>query len=290
MPLDYPDILSIRTSPRVLDWGNRDFILYALALGLGNAPMSPERLRYVYERDLLVVPSACTTIARLCYPDYSDIGLNGSRLVLVAQRTEWHSPVPASARLSGEARIREVFDLGPDRGALLAPCVELRDSMSGALIATVEAMILARDEGGRGGVPRDPRLRTASPKRPPDYSLSYQTMPDQALLYRQMGDLNPIHVDPRAAHDAGFAGPILHGLCTYGMICRALLEAVAGWDASRISELEVTFGAPVFPGDRLLFDIWSEGMGEFSIQGRTADGRSVVKHSRARLRESIPSG
>src|SRR3546814_15440781 len=71
--------------------------------------------------------------------------------------------------------------------------------------------------------------------------------------------MNPLHIDPDAARRAGFDRPILHGLCTYGIACRAVIEGFAGWDPERLASLAARFSAPVFPGDALVIDMWREG-------------------------------
>lgn len=98
-------------------------------------------------------------------------------------------------------------------------------------------------------------------------TLSAKVHPAQAALYRLNGDTNPIHIDPVVAEQAGLPGPILHGLCTYGITARLLLKSVAsprgeGGDHSKppssraapkasLSDLSMRFSAPVLPSDVL---------------------------------------
>ena len=74
---------------------------------------------------------------------------------------------------------------------------------------------------------------------------------NSALLYRLNGDLNPIHVDPVAARKAGFERPILHGLCTYGVVGYLLTRSVCGHDPARLRSLGARFSAPVYPGETI---------------------------------------
>ena len=82
------------------------------------------------------------------------------------------------------------------------------------------------------------------------------THPEQALLYRLSGDRATIHSDPAVARRAGFEGPILHGLCTFGFAGRALLHAACGDDPARFRAMEGRFAKPAYPGDELVTEIW----------------------------------
>jgi MaoC like domain len=59
--------------------------------------------------------------------------------------------------------------------------------------------------------------------------------------------------DPVFAAVAGFPRPILHGLCTYGMTCKAMVDALLYADTSRVGV--------VFPGETLKASIWKDGDG-----------------------------
>ena len=47
-------------------------------------------------------------------------------------------------------------------------------------------------------------------------------------------------------------GPILHGLCTYGVAARAVIQHMAGGDPSRLRVFAAQFRKPVWPGDTII--------------------------------------
>src|SRR5258706_504921 len=83
-----------------------------------------------------------------------------------------------------------------------------------------------------------------------------QVLPQQALLYRLCGDRNPLHSDPEFASAAGFPRPILHGLCTYGMTCKALTDAVLDGDAGAVGSYGARFTGVAYPGETLKAAVW----------------------------------
>jgi acyl dehydratase len=58
---------------------------------------------------------------------------------------------------------------------------------------------------------------------------------------------------------AGYRAPILHGLCTYGTAFRAIVSKVCKYQVERVSEFDVRFSAPGFPGDTIATEIWVDG-------------------------------
>jgi hypothetical protein len=53
------------------------------------------------------------------------------------------------------------------------------------------------------------------------------------------GDLNPLHISPDFAAMGGFDTPILHGLCSFGVAVRHIMERFAGGDPARIVAMKV---------------------------------------------------
>jgi acyl dehydratase len=86
-----------------------------------------------------------------------------------------------------------------------------------------------------------------------------KTLPQQALLYRLCGDRNPLHSSPEFAEMAGFPKPILHGLCTYGTVCRAVTDTILDGDVDQIEQYAAKFAGIVFPGETLRIKVWEDG-------------------------------
>ena len=79
------------------------------------------------------------------------------------------------------------------------------------------------------------------------------------MLYRLTGDRNPLHAEPARAQSAGFERPIMHGLCTFGIACRAVLKTICDYDFALIEQFDARFSSPVLPGDTITTDMWQEG-------------------------------
>jgi acyl dehydratase len=115
-----------------------------------------------------------------------------------------------------------------------------------------------RGEGGWGG-DRGSSEPVTPPDREPDLSTSYDVRDDQALLYRLCGDRNPLHADPAFAQKAGFPAPILHGLCTWGIVLREVTEGLLSADAATVGGFAARFAGVVFPGETIHVRAWDEG-------------------------------
>ncbi|KIZ32579.1 MaoC family dehydratase, partial [Rhodopseudomonas palustris] len=124
---------------------------------------------------------------------------------------------------------------------------------------TLLASRFARGDGGFGGPSAGQPEPHQMPSRAPDRTVEITTRPDQALIYRLCGDRNPLHSDPEFAKRAGFARPILHGMCTYGITCRGVLQTYADYDPAAFKRHAVRFSSPVYPGETVTMAMWKDG-------------------------------
>lgn len=281
MPIRYPEILQLTVEGEAFAWDDRDAMLYALGIGMGADPLDRDELAFVHENGLKAVPTLATAVA-FRTGLLAKTGIDFTRVVHGDQACVFHRPFPPEGRAVGEGRIVAVQDKGAGKGAVLVAERTLRDE-AGAPLVTLTSGVFARGDGGFGGPNAARPEPPAPPERAPDATLELPTRPDQALLYRLSGDRNPLHADPGFARAVGFPRPILHGLCTYGMACRAVLKAFAGYDPARLRSIAARFSAPVFPGETVTVDLWRDGPA-VSFQGRVkARDAVVLSHGRAQL-------
>jgi acyl dehydratase len=284
MAIDYPAVLELREEGRRFDWTERDAMLYALGVGMGADPLDREELRYVYERALRVLPTFATVVAWGAGISAERIGLNRRRTLHGEEKTTLHRTMPAVASVVADSRVVAVYDKGPDKGAVVVRETVLRDAVSSEPIATLTRTAFARGDGGFGGPADGGESAQPRPARAPDAVVEIATRPDLALLYRLCGDRNALHADPDVARAAGFDRPILHGLCTYGLTCRAVLRAFCDNDAARIASHAARFSAPVLPGDTVMVEMWRDGPGVAFEAHVKARGVTVIKNGRTELR------
>ena len=254
----------------------RDVILYALGVGAGSNPQDERELRYVYEENLQALPTMATVLCSPGFAWYQDprSGIDWRRMLHGEQSIEIHSPLPISGVIVGRTRVADVVDRGEGKGALLTVERILTDRASGERLARIAAVMVLRGNGGFGGPSRPGTAPHVMPDRPPDRSISTATSRRAALIYRLSGDLNPLHVDPKVAAAGGFTRPILHGLCTFGVVGRALVEGACDFDSTRLRMMRARFTSPTYPGEVVRTDIWVD---REAISFRaTVLGRDVV--------------
>ena len=259
MALNYEKLMATDVVDLPFSYRDTETMLYSLSVGLGRDSLDRHELAYVTERD--GAPKTMPSLATVLVPDMfpPDLGWDYSQVLHAEQRLELYRPLPPAADLLINKRVAAAFDRGPKIGALVMFEAEARLAHDDTVLFTLGNTIVARGDGGFGGPngkgPRPHRV----PRREPDLSCDIDTRPDQALLYRLNGDRNPLHSDPGLARSVGFDGPILHGLCTYGVACHAILKTICNYDHTLISAFDARFSSPVLPGDTITTDMWQDG-------------------------------
>lgn len=242
------------------DW--KTLATYALGIGAKR-----DELSYLYEGapggmraypTFAVVPAFVPSTEMLM-----KTGANLAMVVHGSQAIRLHRAIPPEGTFQTTATLRGIYDMK----RFASVVIDTRSTVDGEPVCDTTWSIIVRDGGGFGG-PRPPADESPSiPKdRAPDFRAEEATTPEQALLYRLSGDVNPLHADPQLAASVGFPqGPILHGLCTYGFVGRALVKHACGGDPARLRSFAAQFRKPVWPGDTIVTSAWDLGGGKWAV-------------------------
>ena|SRR5690349_11892396 len=257
MPID-PDVaIGAEVGTLEFSWSSSDVLLYHLGIGA-------QDLRYTLETEpgFQVLPSFAVVAPTFHATEAPSLDLPGcdinlAQVVHGSQEVQVASPLPPAGSASLTTRIVDVWDKG--KAAVIWQEGVATDP-SGTELWRVRSSIFVKGEGGWGG-DRGESTSVPAPERAPDASMTYDVRPDQALLYRLSGDRNPLHADPEFAKTAGFPAPILHGLCTWGIVLREVTDTLLGGDATAVGGFTGRFTGVVFPGETLTVKAWDEPSG-----------------------------
>jgi len=284
MPVDPSLALGATLPAGEASWGPDDVILYHLGVGAGVGKATDAReLEYAYEARLKVLPSYAVI------PIFGSMGSLGSvpgininfMMVLHGEQdVEIHRPIPTSATVVSEAKVVGLYDKG--KAALIVLEVATREK-GGEPLFTNRFSIFARGEGGFGG-DAGPKPGNIAPDRAPDLEVESPTVAHQALLYRLSGDKNPLHIDPDFAKMGGFDTPILHGLCSYGIVCKAVVDNLLDGAVDQVARYQARFAGVVFPGETIVTSMWKDG-NQILLSAKTKErGTPVISNAAITLR------
>ncbi|WP_343599099.1 MaoC/PaaZ C-terminal domain-containing protein [Mycobacterium sp.] len=260
MPIDLDAALGAELEPVEFRWSSTDVQLYQLALGAGADPMDPQELRYLADGAPQVLPTFGCVAATFHATEPPAVRFPGvhvelAKVLHASEQVSVPAPLPPSGSARAVTRLTDIWDKGKAAVIWSETVVTTPD---GALLWTQRRSIYARGEGGFGGERGPSGGGSSVEDRAPDVELDIPILPQQALLYRLCGDRNPLHSDPEFAAAAGFTRPILHGLCTFGMTCKALVDACLDSDVSRVASYGARFAGMAFPGETLRAGVWRD--------------------------------
>ena len=272
------DLVGKTSDPMKFKYTWKDTVLYALGVGA-----KADELDFLFEMagpkvlpTFAVVPSFTALVSIT-----GQLGVNPMMILHGEQKVIQHRPIPSSGEITTVATVKGIYD--KTKGALAIVEASTVDEKNEPLFDNVFS-IFARGEGGFGG-DRGPEALKAEPPegKAPDFEFSESTNAEQALLYRLSGDFNPLHASPQMAKMGGFDKPILHGLCTYGHVGRAVLKNLCDGDPAKFKSFAARFAGVVFPGDTLTTKGWQLEPGKFVIQVTQQDGKTVISNSIAEV-------
>ena len=265
----------------------KDACTFALGIGHSQNPLDEKDLEFTYElNENFQVNPVITTIWSATFNPFdlffASPGVprfNPLMLLHGEHKTIAFKPLDTSLSYINKSEIYDVEDKG--KGALITvliqTCEKTADGKPGDCVIENYLSLFVRGLGGFGFKGKHAEGFPSIPKTPPTKVLVQQTNPNQALIYRLTGDVNPLHVDVNMAELAGFDKPILHGLCTYGIASKLIIQNYCDNSANRLKTFKTRFTSHVFPGECLEFKTWYDGKGQILFEGITKErGKQIV--------------
>ena len=280
MPIDVEKALGGKMDALDYEYGDLEVMLYALGVGAGVPPTDPDQLTFCFENELRVLPTfgvippfpALVGLMSAPGMEFNPMMLlHGEQYMEVKKH-----PIPTSGKLTTQPKISAIYDKG--KGALVLVDASTTDENGDEIFFNTFSVFL-RGEGGFGGE-SGPKPANAAPDIAPDKVVETKTLPQQALIYRLCGDRNPLHADPNFAAMGGFEMPILHGLCMFGIVGRAVLQEYCGNDPAKFKSIKVRFASHMFPGETIITEMWKESDDKILVQAKTAErGLNVITNA-----------
>ncbi|KAL3681389.1 hypothetical protein R1sor_024345 [Riccia sorocarpa] len=295
-----PDlVLKFQFSESIYEYTERDVALYALGVGApGPNPVDPLELPFVYHpkgqefvRVLPTFPVVWPFSLTESLKSVDGLHYDPKLLLHGEQYLEIYKQLPTRGRIRSSSRISGLHD--KVKAAIVEVEVLSHDDGTGELLCLNRFTVFLRGAGGFSPTssklfsyserttnldrvtPIPPTIK-ASTSSPPTAVFEDQSQTSQALLYRLSGDYNPIHADPAIAGQAGFDRPILMGLCSLGYAVRAVIRCLCFGDSGRVQSVQGRFLSHVFPGEKLVTEMWADASGNKVTYICKANGRSVL--------------
>lgn len=257
MPIDVPTATALVIPGQEFRWDEGDARRYRHAVG------QPQRQTGLLPTFAMTAPGAFGVASPdFYYRQPPEIRFPGLRLHLATllqqeQELRVHARIPESGTAWCHSRVLDIENRGS--AAVLVQRTDLVGADGMTLVSGI-SRIHARGEGTATG----PVVRPTAPPvpaRPADREVVVRTDDQQAVWYQRCGKNNSmhgnVHTDTTFARAAGLDRPIMQGVCTYAMVCGALVDALLDADIARVHTYTGRFTGIVFPGESLCTRIWT---------------------------------
>lgn len=252
--MDYEKLKNWPFKPVVTTYTQEDTIHFARGFGAGlPGPLQHEDARFIQAEGLQALPSLAVALADGEFWQQSpEAGLQWQKIVHAEESITVHRPLQTAGKLVVTRWIEEIYDRGPERGALMHER-ELLSDEQGVRVATIDVRTIALADGGFGGKKEPVQERTAIPERSPDAVLELATPLDDGAVFRL----------PAVFEVASNAAPgtpktsMLRGLCSFGIACRAALKLACDNQPERLRKLSVRYVGPMYTEETVRVELWN---------------------------------
>ncbi|KAF8577536.1 peroxisomal dehydratase [Ramaria rubella] len=278
MAVDLEKAVGHKYETQAVAWNKRDLLLYAVGIGANKDDFS-----FVYELDKNFSAFPTYPVVLPFKLDLTDVvdfraqargtsraveGLpifDPDRVVHGSQFIEIIKPLPAVSG-PGWKLVRTLVGIHENRKGIVVDQETVLfdgngDAYTRMFSSSFHVGAKAYGKSFNKVIASAPTAKPAPRDREPSYTFTQEISQEQAIIYRLSGDYNPLHIEPAIGIAAGFGGPILHGLSTFGFVARGILEAVGNNNPKALKSFGVRFTSPVKLGDKIETLVWEVGYG-----------------------------
>jgi len=259
-------------------WNKRDLLLYAVGIGA-----KKDDFAFVYELDKVFAAFPTYPVVMPFKLDLTDVSNFREQLKGRGRPVEGLPKFPPDRVVHGSQYIEIIKSIPVVSGLgwkLEKKLVGVHENKSGIVVDQETVLVSPQGEpyvrmfssyfnvGAKAygkpfskSIAAAPTAKTVPKDRKPSYVFTQDIREEQAIVYRLSGDYNPLHIEPAIGISAGFGGPILHGLATFGFVARGILSDVGGNDPTALKAIGARFTSPVKLGDKIETSVWEVGPG-----------------------------
>ncbi|KAF8526871.1 peroxisomal dehydratase [Hysterangium stoloniferum] len=257
-------------------WNKRDLLLYAVGIGA-----KKDDFAFVYDKAFAAFPTYPVVMPfKLDLTDVSNFreqvkgrgrtveGLptfNPDRVVHGSQYIEIIKPIPVISG-PGWKLERKLVGVHENKSGIVVDQETVLVNPQGEAYVRMFSSSFnvgakAYGKPFRKAITAAPAAKPIPKDRKPSYIFTQNISEEQAIIYRLSGDYNPLHIEPAIGISAGFGGPILHGLATFGFVARGILSEAGSNDPTALKAFGARFTSPVKLGDKIETSVWEVGPG-----------------------------
>lgn len=269
MPINVDIALGAATEPAEFSWTASDVQLYHLAIGAGADPVSETELRYLQDKTPQVLPTFATVASGFHAVEPPKVSFPGIEIDLAkilhgTEQVTAHRPLPPSGTARSEGKVVEIWDKG--KAAVIVTETTTSDDQGPSGPSVVRSSPAVKVASAASAV----LLPTAAfPNATPTSRCPRTSCRSRRCCIGCV--VTVIRCTPiRPSRRRQVSRPILHGLCSYGVVCKAAVDAALDGDVSRVTSYAAKFAGVVFPGETLKTRIWKED-GKLLISAVVAD-------------------
>ncbi|WP_083664343.1 FAS1-like dehydratase domain-containing protein [Herminiimonas arsenitoxidans] len=271
--IDY-DKLMARPFPDVKrHYSAQDAIRYARGFGAGRTSGSYIDEPFLQQDQTRALPMIAVPLADgEFWQKDPDTGIDWQQIVHAEEALTVHKPIPAQGTVVISQHIDEIYDRGPDKGAVMQQKQFLHDGQ-GELLATIDVTTILKGNGGFGGKAYESTRLKMPEDCAPDAVIEIMTPKEEDAIFRLSAD---IKISSRTGKDKA----MMRGVGCFGTAGRAVLKLVCDNKPERLKRLGVRYVGPMYTDEIMRVELWHVGKGRavFRMSARGRDAL-VLNHS-----------